>query len=567
MTIFRQNSKPKVLNPNNYGFILILLTILILPNLLTAFLASDLSGSLAGKIAYLSFSLLILLVPALFLKLRWYFLFESIFMLIAPFEIGYLWIYKATSTEGYISSLINTNKGEALELFMTVKGVLLLLVVIWSAYYFIVFRKIENRYLFTKKTSFTIGVVFILFNILLFSAMFFMEYRRAESAIRTNAVAYHYMDKYRMTYPCNIISIVHHIQKDHRSVRKMQKNTVSFSYNAKQPTAPSDREIYVLIIGESARYGNFSINGYARKTSPLLETKNGLLSFHNVYATSNATEYALPLLLSRATPVHPEEAYTEKTFVDAFGECGFYTAWIANQASYYPYIKRIAQTVDEAHFSFKDFDAIENYDGLLLKYITSVLDKNEQKTFMIVHTLGSHFRYNFRYPKSYERFTPALEGSGDYSIVSENNKALLINAYDNSILYTDYVLSEIIDRVNDEDCISAVLYISDHAENLYDDNRSLILHGNKYPSEKELHVPLFIWTSSKYQSFYENKQKSLEANTTKKLSGSNLFHSILDIAGISYPGETLEKSVASDTFREDSIRYVYTANKEIIHFQ
>jgi glucan phosphoethanolaminetransferase (alkaline phosphatase superfamily) len=129
------------------------------------------------------------------------------------------------------------------------------------------------------------------------------------------------------------------------------------------------------------------------------------------------------------------------------------------------------------------------------------------------------------------------------------------------------VLSEIINRVEDRNGVSAVLYISDHAENLYDDGSSHVLHGNKYPPAKELHVPLFIWTSAKYQSFHENKQKAMEANTFKKLSGSNLFHSMLDIAGINYPDEALEKSIASETFVEDSVRHVYTVNREVIHFQ
>ena len=156
-----------------------------------------------------------------------------------------------------------------------------------------------------------------------------------------------------------------------------------------------------------------------------------------------------------------------------------------------------------------------------------------------------------------------MEGTGDYAMVSEANKALLINAYDNSICYTDYVLSEIIQKVEEKDGVSAVLYISDHAENLYDDGSSLVLHGSKHPTIKELHVPLFIWTSAKYKDFYGNKHKTMEANVLKKINSTNLFHSILDIAGITYPEETPEKSIASDTFMEDSVRSVFTVNREV----
>ena len=558
--------KRTFLNPNNYGWILLLFVILLLPNIFVTFFSSDLSGSIVKRAAYIVFSILILITPALFLKLRWYFIFESIFMLLAPFEIAYVLIYKTTVTDGYISSLINTNAGEATEFLLTIKWLCVILLITWTLYFLITFKKITNNYLFTRRYSIIIGLLFVLFNISLFSSMYILEHHRAKSEIRMDAVIDNYLSKYRKTYPCNLASILTRIYENHRLVSKMQKNIASFSYHAKQNYTP-EREIYLVVIGESARYSNFSINGYARKTSPELEKNNNILSYSNVYSSSNVTEFTLPLLLSRATPLNVEKAYMEKTFVDAFGECGFHTAWIANQSSYYPYIKRIAGDVDNAYFSFNDFDAEENYDGILLKYIDTILNKNEQKTFIVVHTLGSHFRYNFRYPKAFEKFTPALKGTSDYSIITVENKPILINSYDNTILYTDFILSEIIKKIEAKECISAFLYISDHAENLYDKGSSLILHGTKNPSVEEVHVPLFIWTSPQYKDFHKSKQASLEANVNKKVSASNFFHSILDIADIHYPDENPEKSIASESFKEDSIRYVYTANKEIIHFQ
>jgi glucan phosphoethanolaminetransferase (alkaline phosphatase superfamily) len=240
---------------------------------------------------------------------------------------------------------------------------------------------------------------------------------------------------------------------------------------------------------------------------------------------------------------------------------------VANQSGYHPYIKRIAKDIDKAYFPSDEFENLENYDNKLLPYIDSLLNENRQETFIIVHTLGSHFRYNFRYPKPFEKFTPALEGTNDYSIASNKNKELFTNTYDNSILYTDYILSEIINKVAFKQGISAVLYISDHAENLYDNGTAIVLHGSKIPPVPEIHIPLFIWTSPAYQNTYPGKQHALKTNINKKISASNIFHSILDIADIHYPGENPEKSIASDGFKEDSIRYVYTANKEVIHFQ
>ena len=592
-----------ILNPNNYGWIFLLFVILILPNIFVIFLSNELTENHTKQIGYFFFSSLILIFPALFLKLRWYFLFESIFMLCAPFEIGYVWIYKSTVTDGFISSVLSTNIGEAMEMLMTIKWQCLFLLTIWIGYYYIVFKKIKNNFLFTRKYSLLSGVAIVIINMVLFSSMYIAEYQKekspayideeviinkgtnndgdgyndrktffkivanSEKLANFDEAAENLVDNYERVYPCNIIATLVRKYDDYGTLKNMRRDIATFSYNAKQYSTKTEREVYLVIIGESARYGNFSINGYKRNTSPLLEKIPGIISYSDAFATSTVTEFALPLLLSRATPLNPGDAYTEKTFTDAFKECGFFTGWIANQSGTNLYVERIAEDTDKAYISEYEFDSSENYDSELLQYIDSLLSRNEQKTFIVVHTLGSHFRYNFRYPKSFNRFTPALEGTKDYALASDNNKELLINAYDNSIFYTDFILSEIINKVASKQCVSAVLYISDHAENLYDNGSHLVFHGSKTPPVTEVHVPLFIWTSPLYDTFYPNKLNALKSNANKKVSASNIFHSVLDIADIHYPGEKPEKSIASCSFKEDSIRYVYTANKEIINFQ
>lgn len=562
-----QAIRRKMINTNNHVWITLLFAVLILPNIVVMFLSSDLAGNTTKQFEYFIFSSLFLLVPVLFLKLRWYFIFESVFMLCAPFEIGYVWLYRSTVTDGFISSVFNTNIGEAAELLLTMKWQCLILLFVWTGYFVIVFKKIKNNYLFTGKFSVVTGFIIILFNVSILGKIYATEYKHNKSQIRMKEVREDFIGNYQQTYPCNMITLLARKYDNHMTLKNMPENIASFSYHAKKKTTLSDHETYVVVIGESARYGNFSINGYEKKTSPQLEKIRDLLTYNDVYATSNVTEFAVPLLLSRATPLNFEKAYKEKTFADAFKEAGFYTGWVANQSGYHPYIKRIAKDMDKAYFPSDEFENLENYDYKLLPYIDSLLNKNRQKTFIIVHTLGSHFRYNFRYPKPFEKFTPALERTNDYSMVSDKHKELFANTYDNSILYTDYILSEIIRKVASRQEISAVLYISDHAENLYDNDSNTVLHGSKTPPVPEIHVPLFIWTSPAYQNAYPGKLQALKTNRNKKISASNIFHSILDIADIRYSGENPKKSIASDQFEEDSIRYVYTANKEVIHFQ
>lgn len=562
-----KNITRDIFNPNRYGWIFLLFAILILPNIFVIFLSSELTENYTKQIEYLLFSSLILITPALFFKLRWYFLFESIFMLCAPFEIGYVWIYKSTVTDGFISSVFHTNFGEAMELLMTIKWQCFLLLMLWAGYYYIAFYKIENNYLFKRKYSVSIGMVIIILNLVMLNTAYITGHHQKNSRLDMDEVKNNFVGQYKCIYPCNIITLLIRKYDNYIVLKNMHRNIDSFSYHAKRDSTTSAREVYIVIIGESARYGSFSINGYGRQTSPQLEKLQRIITYSDVYATSTVTEFALPLLLSSATPLNPEDAYKEKTFADAFKECGFYTGWIANQSGYHPYVKRIARDIDKAFFLTDELDDLENYDDRLLPYIDSLLNRNEQKTFIVIHTLGSHFRYNFRYPESFERFTPALKGTTNYSITSDKDKDLLINAYDNSIFYTDFFLSEIINKVASKQCISAILYTSDHAENLYDDGTHLVFHGSKTPPKPEIHVPLFIWTSPDYSRTYPYKQRALEINADKKISASNIFHTVLDIADIDYPDSNPRKSIASESFKEDSVRYVYTANKEVIHFQ
>ncbi|WP_293753363.1 phosphoethanolamine transferase, partial [uncultured Parabacteroides sp.] len=324
------------------------------------------------------------------------------------------------------------------------------------------------------------------------------------------------------------------------------------------------KRIDVRVFGKPSRYGNYALNGYNRPTTPLLDKQENLVSYSKVLTTSNLTNIAIQQILTRATPDKPDIAYKEKALPDAFIECGFNTAGLASQSSSDRFVKRITADMDYTFFSTTDFDSADNYDGKLLPHLDSVLSLDKQRQLIVIHTLGSHFRYNARYPESFCRFTPSLHENTGYDVVSPSNKEVLVNSYDNSICYTDYVLNEIIRKVDDQKAVSAVVYLSDHAENLYDDERNLAVHGNTEPSIYELHIPLFIWTSTAYRTVRPEKAEAIENHKEKKVSTSNLFHSFLDIAGIRYAGNNKEQSFASPEFREDSVWYILTPDKRLI---
>ncbi|WP_288206795.1 phosphoethanolamine transferase [uncultured Parabacteroides sp.] len=549
---------------NNYGWIFLLFFLLLLPNFVVMFRSSDLAGDIMKQIAYLFFSCLILFVPALLFKAKTYFTLSSIFLLFSPIEIGHVLLNKMPISIGLMSAILNTNNQEAFELIYSLKGYVILFLLILILYYWILFTKIENKPILSGQGKILVFSLFTLFNIALWLMMWKMSDYTDGAIYRLRAANSNFSMKYKKVYPCDLIAATAEVIGMEREIGEMQEQLKDFSFEAEREDTIPGKEIYVLVIGESSRYGNYALNGYNRPTTPLLNKQENLVSYSKVLTTSNLTNIAIQQILTRATPDKPDIAYKEKALPEAFIECGFNTAWLASQSSSDRFVKRITADMDYTFFSTTDFDSADNYDGKLLPHLDSVLSLDKQRQLIVIHTLGSHFRYNARYPESFCRFIPSLHENTGYDVVSPSNKEVLVNSYDNSICYTDYVLNEIIRKVDDQKAVSAVVYLSDHAENLYDDARNLAVHGNTEPSIYELHIPLFIWTSTAYRTVRPEKAEAIENHKEKKVSTSNLFHSFLDIAGIRYDGNNKEQSFASPEFREDSVWYILTPDKRLI---
>lgn len=551
---------------NHYGWIVLLFLLTLLPNLCVAFLASDLSGNLVKQGAYLFLSGILLLLPAFLLKARPYFLLLSLFFLFAPIEIAHILLNRMPVTEGFVAAILHTNVGEAMELLSFLKFYLLFGMGVMAFYYWVLFRKIDNKPLLTRQGKCVFGFLFLFFNLALWAMMWKLSAYEADNRSRLQETHSNFKSKYAKTYPLDLIKATGDVFRSREEVRQMEEKLKDFSFHANKREALPQREIYVLVVGESARYANFAINGYDRPTSPLLSEQPDLISYSNVLATANLTNTAMQLMFTRATPLDPEVAHKEKALTDAFKESGFQVAWIANQSGTNRFIQRITGTADYTWFSTTDYDAASSYDGKLLEPLDEVLKQNNPKQLIVLHTLGSHFRYNSRYPDSFQYFKPALHDNTTYNLNAENRE-LLLNSYDNSILYTDYVLHEIITRLSREEAISGLLYLSDHGENIYDDADQMAVHGNARPTRLEIHIPLFLWMSPAYTQQWPEKVEQIKKNKHEAVSTSNLFHSLLDIADITYPDEEREKSIASPAFQADSLHYVLTPDKYIMEIK
>ena len=533
--------KSKVLNMVG---ICVLFTLLLLPIFYSLCVAVDLEYSLLKKVAYLWVVLLLLLLPALFLKARAYFLIQGIFnFLFFPIDIASLYLNKQSTSSAFLQNILRTDIGEATELLVSLWPLCIVVGVLYVLYFVLAF-KVENQYLVPKKLRKVILISAVL--AVVTGVTVFTIYGKTRHKNRSllnemsNAVQFCYIKLYKI-YPYNLYLGLADIVSKQNYQKKLEEQVSTFSFGIK-PQANGDNPLYILVIGEAARYDHLSLNGYERNTTPLLQVRKNLISYDSAYAQANLTSYSLPLIITRATADDADRAYREKSIVEAFQEAGYYSGYLNKQLSY-AIETRIVKVSDYAYQSNKEVDVENNYDIDLVAKLQECVSDTSQ--FFVLHTMGSHFRYEYRYPAEFEQFTPVMGKSFSYLGISEENKSEFINAYDNTILYLDYFLNELIEYVDGLNRSAVIVYMSDHGESFWEDDRKLSLHGSYEISKYEFHVPMLVWYSDEYQLNNSQKVENIKQNKAKTISSDAIFYSMLDIAGIKEVTDST-KSICSE---------------------
>lgn len=391
--------------------------------------------------------------------------------------------------------------------------------------------------------------------------------------------SYLVVDDYRMRnqlYPVNICYNLYLAFERNAASENYREASRDFKFDARSEHSATAPEVYVMVVGETARAHNFSLYGYPRNTNPLLSKTPGIKAFPNVTTQSNTTHKSVPMLLSAASAEDFERLFHEKGILAAFKEAGFHTVFISKQLPNHSFIDFLGEQADE-HYFLKKEDALQgnHYDEDLLQKLDEILPKADasssahyhyryRKLFVVLHSYGSHFNYQERYPRSFAYFKPDSR-----SEAKPENRRDLLNAYDNTIRYTDYILHGIIERLQKWEGIqtktdgvygqpiSAMLYTSDHGENIFDDDRHLFLHAAPKASDYELHVPFIIWTSEGFSKQYPDILKALGENRTKQVQSSlSTFHTMLGIGGIQTRYRKDEYSVASDKYHPLKLLYL-----------
>ncbi len=290
------------------------------------------------------------------------------------------------------------------------------------------------------------------------------------------------------------------------------------------------KSLTVLVVGESARAENFGILGYNRDTTPKLDKETGLIAFTDVHSCGTETAVSVPCMFSNMGRKNYDasKAKNEEGLLDVLKRAGIDVIWRDNQSGCKGTCDRV--TVQDVS-NLKDPALCANSecrDEILLQGLQSFIDHLDKDTVLVLHQMGSHGpEYFKRYPKEYEHFTPVCESNA----LNNCSRESIVNGYDNTLVYTDHVLSSLIDvlRNNQDKVDTAMLYLSDHGESLGEYN--LFLHGTPYmlAPEQQKHVAMLAWFSDNYQKSYSVDTHCLQMSRDKPLSQDNLFHSMLGL--------------------------------------
>lgn len=317
------------------------------------------------------------------------------------------------------------------------------------------------------------------------------------------------------------------------------------------------KTLAVVVVGETARASNFSLGGYTRNTNPRLAAIDPIY-FDSVSSCGTATAVSLPCMFSDLNRSNYSKAIARNRegLLDVIKRSGIKTLWIDNNSG----CKGVCRQSAVESVARADTDGLCHekgcFDGVLVDRLQSMISNISEDTVVVLHKNGSHGpSYYRRYPDSFRVFQPECQ-SDDFANCT---KEQIVNSYDNTILYTDYVLAELIELLAEysDTLNTALLYVSDHGESLGENG--LYLHGAPYfiSPEVQTSVPMLLWMSSAYQDQFSISRSCIEAAKGDEISHDYLFHSVLGMMNI----ETNARNPELDIFSKCRAGRVLASNR------
>ncbi len=473
------------------------------------------------------------------------------FALLAPLEAFYVAQYHQPTSAQIIATIVATNPLEAREYFgwwllplalALLAGLALALLAAWSSW-----RARLGWSRAGRSAAACLGVLAILVPLGIGYAR--SGTPRATASASASSPLHQFGDAIQRGYPAGVIPRIVTWHREWTRMRSEAARFQSFHFGAHRTGSPlGRRQVYVLVIGESSRRANWQLFGYRRPTNPGLSQLTNLVPLPRFITSWPESIAAIPMILTRRKPAMAWDApWHEASILRAMQEAGYETWWISNQQAIGEFDSPVSMYAYEAEhvewLNHASWTAPGSYDGDLLRPLEDALDASHHDLFIVLHMMGSHVKYDYRYPKRFTRWQPTqLSPPGQGTLVERAR-----NSYDDSILYSDHVLTEVIDVLKRSGAVSALWFESDHGEVI--PTATCDKEGHGVGTVPEYEIPAFFWYSDAYARHFPARVSEVRANAGKRTLSGDTFESLIDMVGVTFPGHDESWSLFSPEWR------------------
>lgn len=445
-----------------------------------------------------------------------------IILMTSAFAAYFMDNYAVMIDTGMIHNTLATNVHEASELF-SFKLVLTVLLLGLIPSYLILKAKIRYQPFFKGLLQ---KILIVIACLGVIAGTLYSNYQELSFFGRNNRELRHLIN------PTNYILSLKSIIKTRIGEGKIIVKPITNDAKKDVLNTSSKPSLIVLVLGETARAMNFSLNGYQRNTNPLL-SKQDIINFTDVTSCGTATAVSVPCMFSKfsRSDYSGSKGKQYENLLDVAKQAGYQVLWRDNNTGCQGTCKRI-EYKDLTGTQDSKFCASGNcVDEVLLDDLRNLVAESKGDKLIVLHQNGNHGPTYFkRYPEKFEVFKPTCKTNQLRNCSREE----VVNSYDNAILYTDYFVSQTIDFLKEanKDYDTALVYISDHGESLGENN--LYLHGLPYiiAPKQQKKVPFLLWLSDDYQQTHHINESCLEKKSSQTLSHDNLFSSMLGLMSI-----------------------------------
>lgn len=481
-------------------------------------------------VAFCVINIVLTLVSFLFLER----LFITLFVLVSAAAQYFILTFGVIIDRSMITNIFDTTPAESYALISTKMVVTLLLSGVLAVFFAWWFKTKNSVPAWRSILRRVINIVVSALLIVVVALLFYKDYA---SVFRNNK------ELVKALNPSNSITAVNswyaHNRLDNLPL-------VRIGEDAKQRPVMQNgprKNLTILIVGETSRAENFSLGGYSRDTNPRL-AKDNVVYFPQTASCGTATAVSVPCMFSNMPRAKYDEelAHHQEGLLDVLQRAGIQVLWNENDGGCKGVCDRVPhQDITKLNLPGQCIDG-ECNDEVLFHDLDNYINNLQHDGIIVLHTIGSHGpTYYNRYPAQFRQFTPTC----DTNEIQTCSQQQLVNTYDNTILYADYIIDKAITllKSKQDKFTTSLVYLSDHGESLGENG--VYLHGLPYSiaPETQKHVPMLLWLSDDYQQRYGINYQCLKTRAVANpYSQDNLFPTMLGILGV----DTREYQAADD---------------------